>query len=408
MKSIAKSALPPLISLAIVMIGNSFFTTFFSLHIAKEGTPDWLIGILHSSYYTGILIGSLMMEKVIHRIGHIRSFALFSSINASVIMMQGLSQGLIKYIAFRFLVGMCASGYFIIVESWLLLISSSNSRGRALSLYMFSLYLAQGSGQFLLNFTDLTSFMPFGLSAIFCSLAILPLCTSPHESPEMHHPQIVPLRTIARRAPIGFIGSIIAGMMISSFYGLGPVYAKENDLTLFQISLTMGLTILGGLTLQWPIGALSDIFDRRKIMNLVCLSLIAVCTVLCFAHHFTFPTFLSLMVLFGGIMFTLYPLSISYTADRIPEASITTIVSVMLIMFGTGCILGPLLVPLFMELLPHTGFFLFMGSVTLLQLLLSCSSKGKRNVPSEEHFVPLPQTSLQSANLDPRQETENQ
>ncbi len=344
------------------------------------------------------------MEKLIHRIGHIRSFTLFTALNASVILMQGLTTGIAKYMIYRFFIGMCASGYFIIVESWLLLISSPNTRGRALSIYMFSLYLAQGCGQFILNFTDLASFVPFGLSAILCSLAIIPLCASPHESPQMHHPQVISLRTLIKKAPIGFFGSIIAGMMISSFYGLGPVYAKENDLTLFQISLTMGLTILGGLTLQWPIGALSDIFDRRKIMNLVCLSLIGVCTVLCFAHHFTFSTFLTLMILFGGIMFTLYPLSISYTADRIPEAPITTVVSVMLIMFGSGCILGPLFVPLFMELLPHTGFFLFMGVVTFLQLLLGLSSKGTRNIPSEEHFVPLPQTSLQSANLDPRQD----
>lgn len=386
------------------MVGNSFFTTFISLHIAQDGAPDWLIGLLQSSYYAGILTGSLIMEKLIHRIGHIRSFALFSSLNASVILLQGLTGGIAKYMIYRFLVGMCASGYFIIVESWLLLISSSNNRGRALSLYMFSLYLAQGFGQFILNFTNLASFVPYGLSAIFCSIAIMPLCASPHESPQMHPPQVISLRTLLKKAPIGFFGCIIAGMMISSFYGLGPVYAKENNMNLFQISLTMGLTILGGLTLQWPIGALSDIFDRRKIMNLVCLSLIAVCSVLCFAHHFTFSTFLTLMILFGGIMFTLYPLSISYTADRIPEAPITTIVSVMLIMFGGGCIVGPLLVPLFMELLPHTGFFLFMGVVTLLQLLLSLSSKGTRNIPSEEHFIPLPQTSLQSANLDPRQD----
>ena len=386
------------------MIGNSFFSTFISLHIAQEGAPDWLIGLIQSSYYAGLLTGSLIMEKLIHRIGHIRSFTLLTSLNASVIMLQGLTSGIAKYMAYRFLVGMCASGYFIIVESWLLLISSSSNRGRALSLYMFSLYLAQGAGQFILNLTNLSSFVPYGLSAIFCSLAIMPLCASPLESPKMHLPQIISLRTLLKKAAIGFFGCIIAGMMISSFYGLGPVYAKENDLTLFQISLTMGVTILGGLTLQWPIGALSDIFDRRKIMNLVCLSLISVCAVLCFAHHFAFSTFLTLMVLFGGIMFTLYPLSISYTADRIPEASITTIVSVMLIMFGSGCILGPLLVPLFMEILPHTGFFLFMGVVTLLQLLLGLSSKGTRNIPSEEHFVPLPQTSLQSVNLDPRQE----
>lgn len=406
MNTITRSVIPPLLSLAIVMLGNSFFTSYISLSISLEGSPDWLVGVLQSAYYAGILFGSLMMERLIAKIGHIRSFALFSSFNAAIITLQALTSGVGKFILFRFFTGTCAASYFIIVESWLLLISSAHNRGKALSLYMLSLYLASGSGQFILNFTAMDSYAPFGIAAILCSLAVIPLCLNPMQSPTLHQSEVIPLQTILKQAPIGFFGAIISGMMIGTFYGLGPVFGCENELSTLQISLFMGLTILGGLTLQWPIGALSDIFERRKIMNLITFLLLGISTVLCFAKGFQFITFISLMILFGGIMFTVYPLSISYAADRLPQASITTIICVMLILFGAGCIVGPLLAPLFMSFFPHMGFFLFMGSLALVQLLFGLSPIGKRNIPSEENFVPLPQTSLQSASLDPRQDEE--
>ena len=56
---------------------------------------------------------------------------------------------------------------------------------------------------------------------------------------------------------------------------LAPIFARDIGLSVVRISQVMGLTILGGLVLQWPIGHLSDIFNRRKVIVCVVLCLMA-------------------------------------------------------------------------------------------------------------------------------------
>ena len=134
MRKVFRSVIPPLISLVIVMLGNGFFTTFASLRISIEGYPNWVIGILNASYYGGIMLGAIYVERLISRIGHIRSFAIMASINSLVIVIQAMLIGPISWTIFRFFSGFCASGFFIAIESWLLLSTGVKSRGRLLSL----------------------------------------------------------------------------------------------------------------------------------------------------------------------------------------------------------------------------------------------------------------------------------
>ena len=67
-------------------------------------------------------------------------------------------------------------------------------------------------------------------------------------------------------SPLGFIGVTAVGFMNGAFYSLAPIYANEIGLDQMGISWFMGAVIVGGLLLQWPVGRLSDRFDRRKVL----------------------------------------------------------------------------------------------------------------------------------------------
>jgi len=116
MRKVLRAVTPPLISLVIVMLGNGFFTTFASLRISIDGYPSWVIGVLNASYYGGVMLGSIYVEKFLNRIGHIRTFAIFASVNSFVIVIQAMFIGPVFWMIFRFLMGICASGFFIVIE----------------------------------------------------------------------------------------------------------------------------------------------------------------------------------------------------------------------------------------------------------------------------------------------------
>src|SRR3546814_2914669 len=74
------------------------------------------------------------------------------------------------------------------------------------------------------------------------------------------------LSRLYRTSPLGFVGAAVTGVMMGAFYGLGAVFARGVGLNTAGTALFMSATILGGVALQWPLGRLSDLVDRRRVI----------------------------------------------------------------------------------------------------------------------------------------------
>ncbi len=59
---------------------------------------------------------------------------------------------------------------------------------------------------------------------------------------------------------VGYFGTVMAN---GAYFGMGAVYGREIGLSVRDISVFISLILLGGMFLQWPIGRLSDAWDRR-------------------------------------------------------------------------------------------------------------------------------------------------
>lgn len=409
MKNTIKAVLPPLVSLVIVMLGNGFFNTFASLRISLEGYDSVVIGVINSSYYLGMMLGCLYIEQLISRIGHIRAFAIFASINSLVFLFQGFYINPISWSFFRLLTGLCSSGFFITIESWLLLSTGAKHRGKLLSLYMLTLYMAQGFGQFILNIVPLKSLFPYVISIGLSSLSVLPVSIMKSSGPLGLDHSSLNLFTILKKAPLGPIGCFISGMVMSSFYGLAPIFGKEIELNLLQISQIMGGTILGGLILQWPAGHLSDIFSRKNVLIVSVMSLLAVTLVLFFFYGVSYWFLLSFMIIFGSIAFTFYPLSISYTCDYFAPSKVIGITSSCLIIYGVGCVVGPLVSSAAMQFLGPAYLMLTIATLAALFLLFSFVLVQKQTPFSDDDshdYLPTPHATALGYYLDPKMDME--
>lgn len=387
------------------MLGNSFFNTFVSVRISYDGWSSLMAGLLYSSYYAGMMLGAIHMEKVIALTGHIRAFSIFASLTAASIMLQSFTLTPISWIVFRFITGGACAGLFIVIESWLLLLSSAKTRGSVLSLYMISLYTAQSLGQFFLNAVPLGSSSAFSLTVVFCTLSIIPVCLMRAAAPSISEIEYINIFYLLRKVPLGFFGNLVAGMIVSSFYALGPVFARETGYTTWQLTIIMAVTIFGGMALQWPIGIFSDLIERRKVIIITAITLFFISLILFFFHKPPFLVLLLMLFLFGGFSFTLYPLSITYCCDFFSSAGLTSVTCAALLIYGIGCIFGPIISPLIMISTTPEGLFLFSA---LLSLLLSIYSIWRHhklpNQPkaTKETYQIMTNVSPKVAELDPR------
>ena len=154
----------------------------------------------------------------------------------------------------------------MIIESWLNAQATNQIRGRIFAAYMLVNLFFLALGQFLILAGDIADLRLFAISAMLFSLGLVPVAMTRLPEPVPITEVRLDLRKLYRTVPSGFMGSLIAGLLGSAFWGLGPLYALQTGLSREGIAAFMSAGILGGAVLQLPIGHLSDRHDRRRVL----------------------------------------------------------------------------------------------------------------------------------------------
>ena len=401
MKPFFSSIVAPLLSISFLMLSIGYFLTFITLRIEFEGGSDVVIGAVQSAFYAGMLIGAMRIERMIRRIGHIRTFAAFACVNTISILVQALWYNPYLWFICRFAAGSAAAAAYIVIESWLLSKSTTLTRGRILSCYMVVLYASQALSQFILTLFAIDSVTPFILSAALASLCAIPLAITYSPSPKPEEPSVTSFFSLFKESPFGFVGCFAGGIILSAIYAFTPLYAKEIGLS---VPLAMFLTIAGGFLLQWPIGLLSDVFDRRRVLMVTAFAVLVPCVGILFAPVWALLIFAFLFIL-GGVTFTIYPLGITHVCDRVQPHDITAATGVLLVAYGIGASTGALMCSPFVQYFSIAALFVFIGAVALILAGFGLYSMVRRPVvPLEDQnpYVLLPRVSQVAYELDPR------
>ncbi|SUZ50671.1 uncharacterized protein METZ01_LOCUS3525, partial [marine metagenome] len=107
-----------MLSVMLLMMGNSLFTTLIALRADIEGYPNEMIGLMTSAYFFGFAIGTLRTGPIINRVGHIRSFAAFAAITSATMLSFLLILEPWAWVVLRIIMGASIAGCFIVNESW--------------------------------------------------------------------------------------------------------------------------------------------------------------------------------------------------------------------------------------------------------------------------------------------------
>lgn len=399
-----------LLGAGILILGNSLLGILLPVRLGVEDIAPVVTGLVMSAYYAGLVGGSVWGKRVITRVGHIRAFAAFAALLCAATLSHALWFSPIPWAILRFISGFCMAALFATIESWLNERSGNEARGQVLSLYQWTAYLATGLGQLLVNLADVRALELYVVAALLLSLSLLPVVLTRVQGPDLSGIKPLPLRELYRISPLGVAGCFGAGIMSGGFYGMGPIYGQEIGLTVLQISLFMGAAILGGLILQWPIGRLSDRFDRRTVLLFVLIF-----TAAAFAAMYFFSALgvssavflLGMPILFGGAMSTIYPIAVSHAFDYVSRERMVAASSGLLLAWAVGSTVGPFAVSLLMNWFGPAMLFLFLAVMTAgLAAFARYRMARRAALPSAEQatFVPLPPTGDVAGSLDPRAE----
>jgi len=118
--------------------------------------------------------------------------------------------------------------------------------------------------------------------------------------------------------------------------------------------------------LQWPLGWMSDKNSRRiAILWSSGISALAAAFIVIFRPE---STMLYLLIfLYGGFGMPLYSLSVAFANDHFKSNEMVQVAGAIVIYYGIGSVIGPVLGSQFMRWIGPTGLFL---SMTLVQAIL--------------------------------------
>lgn len=354
---------------AILMMGIGLFGTLISVGMVQAGFAPLIVGLVQSSYYVGFMLGALGASTLIARIGHHRAFAVFAAVLSCTALGHAVFGQALVWALLRLIAGFCMVGLFTVVESWLHAAVSNKLRGRVFSFYLITAYLAAGAGQLLLNLADPASFKLYSLMACLFALSLLPVTLTDQRVEQDETGVVGPpaglrlsaLVQLYRLAPLGVWGGLAAGVLNSTFYAMAPVFMRGAGYTLAGVSSFMAAAMIAALALQWPIGRLSDRFDRRRVLFAVALAGAASCAVIGWYRHGTWLE--PLVYLYVSLSFTVYGLVISHVNDLVAHDQRIAVSAGLLLLFSIGGALGPTIASLVMTSLGPVGYFVFIGAV---------------------------------------------
>jgi len=359
-------------------------------------------GFMMSGYFVGYFVGARTVPNIISGVGHIRVFAAFASIASLGILIHSIFINPFTWFFLRIINGFCMVCIFTIAESWLNDRSSNKNRGKVLSIYMIVLYGAMGIGMFFLNFSKPENFEPFILISVIMSSALIPILLTKRKPPNFKKLKSMSLKDLYECSPLGMVGAVFYGTTQSALFTLLAVYAASMNFSIFEISLVTFLLSISGAISQYPIGNLSDRYDRRLVIVYTTFGAAFFALFAIFSsstmhlpgnlgNKFWFYIFLTL---FSFCSLPMFSLILAHTNDYITKDKFVAAGAGLQFAFGLGAIGGPFLCSLLMGVAGANGFFIFL---IIFHSLIGVFGIYRMKVrPTKENpdsqFVPVPQT----------------
>ena len=369
MNKVLKNSWALFLGMGFIMMAYGFQGSLLGVRAVQEEFSLTATGFMMSGYFIGYFIGAATIPNVISRVGHIRVFAAFASLASLIILVHSILIHPFIWFLLRVLTGISMVCIYTVAESWLNDRSSNKNRGSVLSIYMVILYGSMGIGMFLLNFSTPKNFEPFILVSVITSVALIPILLTKKKPPTFKKINVMSFSELYKSSPFGMVSSFFYGTIQSALFTLLAVYATSMNFTILEVSIVTFLLAVSGAVAQFPVGKISDVYDRRKVIiaSTFGAAIFALITIFVSGQMYlpdglatSKMWFYIFFILFSFCSLPMFSLILAHTNDYITKDRFVAAGAGLQFTFGLGAMSGPFLCSIFMDLVGSNGFFVFL------------------------------------------------
>ena len=379
--------------LLMISAGSGLQNVLLGTRAPEIGFSNIATGFVMSGYFVGIFFGSIIVPSILATVGHVRVFGAMSAIASAAVLMHIAFGDPILWALMRLASGFGFAGMYIVCESWLNDKATNETRGQLLSLYMIVNIGGMGLGQLMIGLGETGGVGLFLMASVMVSIAVVPILVTVSPAPNFEAPDRLGFRRLIQVSPLSVVGMAVCGLIISMLFGMGPVYGRNLGLNNTEIGYFMTSIMVGTLLLQYPVGRLSDKFDRRVVIfgaastSAVCISIASLFDAGQFTHLLLFT------MIFGGLTFSLYSLFIAHANDFLTPSQMVAMSSGLLMVNGAGAVVGS---PFAATTIEVFGSRSFMPTIAIilagLSIFILIRMRIRDSVPTEAQgpFVAFP------------------
>lgn len=358
--------IPLLVAAGILLGGNGLQGTLIALRGAMEGFSPSTIGFMGTAYFAGFLIGCLAITRMLKAVGHVRCFAALAAMASAGTLLLVLIVDPITWSVVRFASGFCFAGLFTVMESWLNSSVRNDDRARVLALYRIIDIGSVTGAQFLIPIFGAGGFAIFAIMSIMITLSLVPVSLADRSNPVPPEDVKLNLGRAWAISPLAAIGCIAVGVTNSAFRTLSPVYAEQIGMSVADVVTFVSVGIIGGAIIQYPLGQLSDKWDRRSVLLITCIGAMLAALALAFlAGSNSFANFV-LVFIFGSFAMPMFSLSAAHANDRAKTHEFVLVNAALMLFYSFGAIVGPIVAAYFMQAYGPATLFMFNAAVYVL------------------------------------------
>lgn len=343
MSALVLAIAPVLVAVFVMIAGNGLMNTLVPLRATLEGFAASDIGLIGSAYFFGMLAGTWTTPIIVRHAGHVRAFAAYAAVVAVAALFFPLFVSPIPWMLARGLVGFCFAGLYAIVESWISVKAGPTHRGRMLGLYNIANFSGSAFGQQTLRVIDAKDFGAFSAAASFLMLSLIPMAVTKAEPPPLPPKGQLRIGELYRSSMISIVTIILLGFANGSFWSIVPAYVEHLQMGPGTVASFMTAVIIGSALSPYPVGRMSDKFDRRIVIAVASGLAMIFEIAMAFSHTTTPIVLYALGFSIGATIPVLYPLVSALSVDRLGAEKAVSVASTLLFLYCIGAIVGPVL-----------------------------------------------------------------
>jgi len=309
------------------------------LLMEERGIPAWLMGLNAAMAPLGIMLGGPFLPRIVSRFGSKR--VVWASIFMIIAMLAAfeLFPGIGAWFAIRFVFGFASGTLFTVSEAWILSGANEANRGRVSGLYTSVLAVTFSIGPLIIPLTGLEGWFPWLVGMACVAASAIPLALLKVSEQAFQHKEGSGFLAFVRRAPVLLfaVGTLtfFDAVMLSFF----PIFGLRSGLAVEQVTLILGVAIIGNALLQVPIGFLADKWSRLGVISVAALLTL----VLALAMIWTIKSWLiwPVMIAIGTSAFAIYTIGLTILGDNFKGPDLVAGSAAFAAMWGIGGLLGP-------------------------------------------------------------------